>query len=306
MTDWPRIQRGYDPCRTMDWTSQPNQYRTFRPSFFVCLDSPELWYDRPNMIQCCQSMEMTEIAALVIGFIKSQKLNKVRQVFAQAAVRHGFLSMGLPSHGGKSWYVHQISPRTIAVRWSGAHGGDISSSIGQVWMCRIVPLWSEWKNLFLLRDGRRVRTTWLQFTISTPELMEDHMWRTWFCHFAPGFWNVHQYLGAENPHWGWIDHVGIQRADVQDNPGQMGRLGLKNLEDHVSWCVCFFVGRLSHLHSPFFSYDFVAWMASLWLDTDLKLIFNALVSNPAWRTNVTNFSSPDLKCGHTLVTRLVK
>ena len=26
-------------------------------------------------------------------------------------------------------------------------------------------------------------------------------------------------------------------------------------------------------------------------DTDLKLIFNALVSNPAWRTNVTNFSS---------------
>ena len=50
--------------------------------------------------------EMTEIAALVIGFIKSQKLNKVRQVFAQAAVRlmvfDGFLSMGLPSHGGKS------------------------------------------------------------------------------------------------------------------------------------------------------------------------------------------------------------
>lgn len=110
----------------------------------------------------------------------------------------------------------------------------------------------------------------------------------------------------QNAHWGWIDHVGIQRADVQDNPGQMGRLGLKNLEDHVSWCVCFFVGRLSHLHSPFFSYDFVAWMASLWSDTDLKLIFNALVSNPAWRTNVTNFSSPDLKCGHTLVTRLVK
>lgn len=36
--------------------------------------------------------EMTEIAALVIGFIKSQKLNKVRQVFAQAAVRGmGFL-----------------------------------------------------------------------------------------------------------------------------------------------------------------------------------------------------------------------
>ncbi|CAL1151349.1 unnamed protein product [Cladocopium goreaui] len=28
-----------------------------------------------------------------------------------------------------------------------------------------------------------------------------------------------------------------------------------------------------------------------WEDTDLKLIFNALVSNPAWRTNVTNFSS---------------
>mmetsp|Transcript_57241 Transcript_57241/g.69949 ORF Transcript_57241/g.69949 Transcript_57241/m.69949 type:complete len:313 (+) Transcript_57241:78-1016(+) len=28
-----------------------------------------------------------------------------------------------------------------------------------------------------------------------------------------------------------------------------------------------------------------------WEDTDLKLIFNALVSNPAWRTNQTNFSS---------------
>jgi len=26
-----------------------------------------------------------------------------------------------------------------------------------------------------------------------------------------------------------------------------------------------------------------------WEDTDLKLIFNALVSNPAWRTNATNF-----------------
>eukprot|EP00434_Breviolum_minutum_P006541 symbB.v1.2.005774.t1/scaffold289.1/size287290/19 len=28
-----------------------------------------------------------------------------------------------------------------------------------------------------------------------------------------------------------------------------------------------------------------------WEDADLKLIFNALVSNPAWRTNVTNFTS---------------
>jgi len=28
-----------------------------------------------------------------------------------------------------------------------------------------------------------------------------------------------------------------------------------------------------------------------WEDGDLKLIFNALVSNPAWRTNVTNFTS---------------
>lgn len=32
-------------------------------------------------------------------------------------------------------------------------------------------------------------------------------------------------------------------------------------------------------------------MGFRWEDTDLKLIFNALVSNPAWRTNVTNFTS---------------